>query len=272
MSASTPERKKAIVSATRAGNSATAAGAMQVKTSPATARAGSVAATTAATVLVIEDEPAIQELIQLTLQQAGYRVLQAHNAESAVKMIRAVLPHIIVLDWNLPGMQGIDFCHNLRTERRTQSVPVIMLSGRVSEADKLAGFDAGADDYMTKPFSPRELTARVGVLLRNAAPQLSDIAVEVRGLRIDPVRRRVSGGGHTLNLNPTEFRLLHFLMTHGNRVYSRAQLLDKVWGDHVYVEERTVDVHIRRLRKALATSGHENLIETVRGSGYRFAL
>jgi len=224
----------------------------------------------AATILVVEDEPAIQELIKLNLEQAGYRVVQALDAEAAAHRVRAELPHLVILDWNLPGMQGIDYCRNIRTDRRTQAIPVIMLTGRVSEADKLAGFEVGADDYMTKPFSPRELAARIGVLLRNAAPQLSDTAVEVHGLRIDPVRRRVSGGGHTLQLNPTEFRLLHFLMTHRNRVYSRAQLLDKIWGDHVYVEERTVDVHIRRLRKALAASGHENLIETVRGSGYRF--
>ena len=225
----------------------------------------------AATILVVEDEPAIQELIKLNLEQAGYRVVQAFDAEGAATRVRAELPHLIVLDWNLPGMQGIDYCRNIRVDRRTQAIPVIMLTGRTAEADKLAGFDVGADDYVTKPFSPRELAARIGVLLKNAAPQLSDAAVEARGLRIDPVRRRVSGGGHTLQLNPTEFRLLHFLMTHRNRVYSRAQLLDKIWGDHVYVEERTVDVHVRRLRKALAESGHEQLIETVRGSGYRFA-
>ena len=225
----------------------------------------------AATILVVEDEPAIQELIKLNLEQAGYRVVQAFDAEGAATRVRAELPHLIVLDWNLPGMQGIDYCRNIRADRRTQAIPVIMLTGRTAEADKLAGFDVGADDYVTKPFSPRELAARIGVLLKNAAPQLSDAAVEARGLRIDPVRRRVSGGGHTLQLNPTEFRLLHFLMTHRNRVYSRAQLLDKIWGDHVYVEERTVDVHVRRLRKALAESGHEQLIETVRGSGYRFA-
>jgi len=225
----------------------------------------------AATILVVEDEPAIQELIKLNLEQAGYRVVQAFDAEGAATRVRAALPHLIVLDWNLPGMQGIDYCRNIRADRRTQAIPVIMLTGRTAEADKLAGFDVGADDYVTKPFSPRELAARIGVLLKNAAPQLSDAAVEARGLRIDPVRRRVSSGGHTLQLNPTEFRLLHFLMTHRNRVYSRAQLLDKIWGDHVYVEERTVDVHVRRLRKALAESGHEQLIETVRGSGYRFA-
>ena len=225
----------------------------------------------AATILVVEDEPAIQELIKLNLEQAGYRVVQAFDAEGAASRVRAELPHLVILDWNLPGMQGIDYCRNIRADRRTQAIPVIMLTGRAAEADKLAGFDVGADDYVTKPFSPRELAARIGVLLKNAAPQLSDAAVEARGLRIDPVRRRVSGGGHTLQLNPTEFRLLHFLMTHRNRVYSRAQLLDKIWGDHVYVEERTVDVHVRRLRKALAESGHEQLIETVRGSGYRFA-
>ena len=225
----------------------------------------------AATILVVEDEPAIQELIKLNLEQAGYRCLQAFNAQQAAAMVRAELPHLVILDWILPGQPGIEFGRNLRSDKRTSAIPIIMLSARVTEQDKLAAFDMGADDYVTKPFSPRELSARIGVLLRNTAPQLSDTAVEANGLRIDPVRRRVSGGGHTLNLNPTEFRLLHFMMTHRNRVYSRAQLLDKVWGDHVYVEERTVDVHIRRLRKALASSGHEHLIETVRGSGYRFS-
>lgn len=271
MPTTAPDRRKKAAGPGANADAPAMAAARQGTPAPGAA-GNSVAAITAATVLVVEDEPAIQELIQLNLQQAGYRVLQAHTAEAATKLIRAALPHIVVLDWQLPGMQGTDFCHSLRNERRTQSIPVIMLSGRVSEADKLAGFDAGVDDYMTKPFSPRELTARIGVLLRNAAPQLSDIVVEVRGLRVDPVRRRVSGGGHNLSLNPTEFRLLHFLVTHGDRVYSRAQLLDKVWGDHVYVEERTVDVHIRRLRKALSLSGHDHLIETVRGTGYRFML
>ncbi len=225
----------------------------------------------AATILVVEDEPAIQELIKLNLEQAGYRILQAFNAQQASAMVRAELPHLVILDWILPGQPGIEFGRGLRGDKRTVSIPIIMLSARAAEQDKLAAFEMGADDYVTKPFSPRELSARIGVLLRNAAPQLSDTAVEYRGLRIDPVRRRVIGSGLSLNLNPTEFRLLHFMMTHRNRVYSRAQLLDKVWGDHVYVEERTVDVHIRRLRKALAQSGHEHLIETVRGSGYRFS-
>jgi two-component system phosphate regulon response regulator PhoB len=227
----------------------------------------------AATILVVEDEPSIQQLIKLNLEQAGYRVLQALDAEQASDMVRAELPHLVVLDWILPGQNGLEFGRSLRGDRRTQTIPIIMLSARVAEPDKLAGFEMGADDYLTKPFSPRELTARIGVLLRNAAPQLSDSAIEAGGLRIDPVRRRVTSisGTETIHLNPTEFRLLHFMVTHRNRVYTRAQLLDKVWGDHVYVEERTVDVHIRRLRKALSASGHEHLIETVRGTGYRFA-
>jgi two-component system phosphate regulon response regulator PhoB len=225
----------------------------------------------AATILVVEDEPAIQELIKLNLEQAGYRIRQAFNAQQASAMVRAELPHLVILDWGLPGLPGIEFGRSLRGDRRTQTIPIIMLSARVSEKDKLAGFEMGADDYITKPFSPRELAARIGVLLRNASPQLSDSVVEAAGLRIDPVRRRVTSGIHTIHLNPTEFRLLHFLMTHRNRVYTREQLLDKVWGDHVYVEERTVDVHVRRLRKNLADCGHDQLIETVRGSGYRFA-
>jgi two-component system phosphate regulon response regulator PhoB len=224
----------------------------------------------AASILVVEDERAIQELIKLNLEQAGYRILQAFDAKQASAMVRAELPHLVILDWILPGLPGIEFGRSLRGDRRTQAIPIIMLSARVSEQDKLAGFEMGADDYITKPFSPRELAARVGVLLRNASPQLSDSVVEAGGLRIDPVRRRVSSGVHTIPLNPTEFRLLHFLMTHRNRVYTREQLLDKVWGDHVYVEERTVDVHVRRLRKNLTECGHDQVIETVRGSGYRF--
>jgi two-component system phosphate regulon response regulator PhoB len=231
---------------------------------------GSKGSNMAATILVVEDEPAIQELIKLNLEQAGYRVLQAYSAEEASTMVRAELPHLVILDWVLPGKAGLDFGRSLRGDQRTGAIPIIMLSARVTEKDKLAGFDMGADDYITKPFSPRELAARIAVLLRNTAPQLSDTAVEAGGLRIDPVRRRVSSGVHTIHLNATEFRLLHFLMTHRNRVYSRAQLLDKIWGDHVYVEERTVDVHIRRLRAALEGSGNHERVETVRGTGYRF--
>ncbi len=225
----------------------------------------------AATILVVEDEPAIQELITLNLEQLGYVSLQAVDAEQALDLVREELPDLILLDWMLPGMSGVDLARRLRADRRTHDVPIIMLTARAEEQDKLVGLESGADDYITKPFSPRELNARIKALLRRRAPQATDDAVETAGLRLDPVSHRVSGNGATVTLGPTEFRLLHFLMTHPERVYARAQLLDQVWGDHVFVEERTVDVHIRRLRKALEASGHDRLIDTVRGAGYRFS-
>ncbi len=225
-----------------------------------------------ATILVVEDEPAIQELVACNLEIAGHRALRADSAEQALKMVREELPDLIVLDWMLPGINGIEFAHRLRTEKRTQAVPLIMLTARAEELDKLVGLETGADDYITKPFSPRELNARVKAVLRRRRPQATDDIVEVAGLQIDPASHRVTGNGTLLQLGPTEFRLLHFLMTHAERVYTRAQLLDQVWGDHVFVEERTVDVHIRRLRKVLEPSGHDKLIQTVRSSGYRFSV
>jgi len=224
-----------------------------------------------ATILVVEDEPAIQELITCNLELAGHRALRADNAEQAFDRLREELPDLVILDWMLPGQSGIDFARRLRAERRTQDVPVIMLTARADEQDKLLGLETGADDYVTKPFSPRELNARVKAVLRRRAPQATDDAVEFAGLRIDPATRRVTAAGHTVAIGPTEFRLLHFFMTHTDRVYGRSQLLDQVWGDHVFVEERTVDVHIRRLRKALEPSGHDRLTETVRSAGYRFS-
>ncbi|HSN41076.1 MAG TPA: phosphate regulon transcriptional regulator PhoB [Burkholderiales bacterium] len=224
-----------------------------------------------ATILVVEDEPAIQELISYNLELAGYQVLRAESAEQALEMVRTALPDLVVLDWMLPGMSGIDFARRLRADRRTRSVPLIMLTARADEQDKLAGLETGADDYLTKPFSPRELNARVKAVLRRRAPEVTDDAVEVAGLWLDPASHRVLGNQKPLALGPTEFRLLHFLMTHTERVYSRAQLLDQVWGDHVFVEERTVDVHVRRLRKALEATGHDHLIRTVRSAGYRFS-
>jgi two-component system phosphate regulon response regulator PhoB len=224
-----------------------------------------------ATILVVEDEPAIQELITLNLEQSGYSPLRANDAEQAIDLVRDELPDLVLLDWMLPGMSGIEFARRLRADRRTQGVPIIMLTARAEEHDKLAGLENGADDYITKPFSPRELNARIRALLRRRAPQATDDTVEASGLKLDPVSHRVSGNGTLLTLGPTEFRLLHFMMTHPERVYSRAQLLDHVWGDHVFVEERTVDVHIRRLRKALEQTDHDRLIDTVRGAGYRFS-
>jgi two-component system phosphate regulon response regulator PhoB len=224
-----------------------------------------------ANILVVEDEPAIQELLALNLEHAGHHVLRARDAEQASELVRHALPDLILLDWMLPGQSGASFARRLRQDDRTKQVPIIMLTARGQEQDKVAGLDAGADDYVTKPFSPRELLARIKAVLRRRAPQLTDEPIEIGGLRLDPATHRVSAGGTQLELGPTEFRLLHFLMAHPERVHSRAQVLDQVWGDHVFVEERTVDVHIRRLRKALEPTGHDRLIETVRGSGYRLA-
>jgi two-component system phosphate regulon response regulator PhoB len=223
-----------------------------------------------ATVLVVEDEPQIQELVAVNLEHSGHKVLRAASAEEAEAAIRNALPDVLVLDWMLPGESGLAFARRLRADERTRELPILMLTARAMEQDKLSGLDAGADDYLTKPFSPRELAARIKAVLRRRAPQLSGDAVEAEGLRLDPGTRRVSAQGKRVELSPSEFRLLHFLMTHPERVYSRAQLLDHVWGDHVFIEERTVDVHIRRLRKALEPSGHDRLIDTVRGSGYGF--
>ena len=221
-----------------------------------------------ASVLVVEDEPNIQELVAVNLEHAGHRVARAASAEEAEASIRSALPDVLVVDWMLPGESGLAFVRRLRADPRTRDLPILMLTARAMEADKLLGLEAGADDYLTKPFSPKELAARIKAVLRRRAPELSEDAVEIEGLRLDPASRRVSAGAHRLALSPSEFRLLHFLMTHPGRIYSRAQLLDRVWGDHVFIEERTVDVHIRRLRKALAPSGHDRLIDTVRGAGY----
>ena len=225
----------------------------------------------AATILVVEDEPAIQELIAYNLKQAGHQPLRADNAEQAMNLVQNALPDLVLLDWMLPGLSGIDFARRLRTDKRTRMVPIIMLTARSDEQDKLTGLDAGADDYITKPFSPRELNARIKAVLRRRAPQMTDDVVQLGGLKLDPASHRISGNGEPVILGPTEFRLLHFLMTHPERVHSRTQLLDQVWGDHVFVEERTVDVHIRRLRKALEPTRLDRLVQTVRGTGYRFS-
>ncbi len=224
----------------------------------------------ASTILVVEDEPAIQELISVNLSFAGHKVLRALDAEQAKVLINAELPDLILLDWMLPGSTGLNLARNLRGSERTREIPIIMLTAKSSEADKVEGLESGADDYITKPFSPKELMARIKAVLRRRAPQLTDDEIEISGLKLDPVSHRITGNGANLPLGPTEFRLLHFFMTHPERVFTRGQLLDQVWGDHVFLEERTVDVHIRRLRKALEPSNHHNLVETVRGSGYRF--
>ncbi len=222
------------------------------------------------TILVVEDEPAIQELIAVNLSFAGHKTLRASDTEQATTLIRAELPDVVILDWMLPGNSGLSFARQLRADERTKDVPIIMLTARTEEDDKITGLEAGADDYVTKPFSPKELVARIKAVLRRRAPQLTDDAVEVAALRLDPATHRVTAHGKPVDMGPTEFRLLHFFMTHAERVHSRTQLLDQVWGDHVFVEERTVDVHIKRLRAALAPSGHDKHVETVRGAGYRF--
>ena len=222
------------------------------------------------TILVVEDEPAIQELLVINLKHAGFVVVQASSAEEAESAIRTALPDLVVLDWMLPGQSGITLAKKLRGDKRTSEIPIIMLTARAHEEDKIQGLDAGADDYVTKPFSPKELVARVRAVLRRRAPHLASEVINIGDLQLDPATHRVQAGNQTVDLGPTEFRLLIFFMTHTERVYTRAQLLDEVWGDHVYIDERTVDVHIRRLRVALEPSGHHERVETVRGTGYRF--
>lgn len=221
-------------------------------------------------VLVVEDEAAIAELIALNLRHAGFDVTVAHDGDSAQAEVDKVLPDLVLLDWMLPGASGLTLAKRWRGAQRTKDLPVIMLTARAEETDKVAGLDAGADDYLTKPFSTQELMARVRAVLRRKAPQALDSAVEMNGLRLDPGTRRVSCHEQDVKIGPTEFKLLHFFMTHPERVHSRAQLLDRVWGDHVFIEERTVDVHVKRLREALTPVQRSQMIETVRGAGYRF--
>jgi two-component system phosphate regulon response regulator PhoB len=225
----------------------------------------------AATILIVEDDPAIRELLIINLEASAHRVMEAGSAEEAEQLIVHNLPDLILLDWMLPGRSGPQFAQRIRMAERTKDVPIIMLTARTDEQDRVTGLEIGADDYMVKPFSPRELIARIKAVLRRRKPQLTEDKVDVKGLVLDPVTHRVTAGGTAVNIGPTEFRLLHFFMTHPERVHSRSQLLDKVWGDHVFVEERTVDVHIRRLRSVLELTGHDSLIQTVRGSGYRFS-
>ena len=224
-----------------------------------------------ANVLIVEDESPILELLALNISQAGYNPLRAISAEHAEKLINEALPDIILLDWMLPGMSGIDFAKKLRSNALTKTIPIIMLTARSDELDKVKGLEVGADDYITKPFSPRELNARIKAVLRRKAPELTEDLLKINGLELDPVSHRVSGNNKPLEMGPTEFRLLHFFMSNPERVYSRSQLLDKVWGSQIFIEDRTVDVHIRRLRNILTKSQHEGLIQTVRGSGYRLS-
>jgi len=225
-----------------------------------------------AKILIVEDEPAIQELLAFNVTQVGYQALRADDADSAWQQIDECLPDLILLDWMLPTTSGVVMAKQLRADARTGDIPIIMLTARGDEHDKVQGLEAGADDYITKPFSPRELMARIRAVLRRHLPKIPDEVVIVGDLELSPVSHRVMAAGKEITLGPTEFRLLHFLMTHPERVYSRIQLLEQVWGSQVFVEERTVDVHIRRLRAALEARGTDKFIQTVRGSGYRFSV
>ena len=225
-----------------------------------------------AKILIVEDEPAIQELLAFNVTQAGFQALRAEDADSAWQQIRSNAPDLILLDWMLPNTSGVILAKQLRSDARTKDIPIIMLTARGEERDKVLGLESGADDYITKPFSPRELMARIRAVLRRHVPQMPDEVVAAGGLELLPASHRVTARDATIELGPTEFRLLHFFMTHAERVYSRTQLLDQVWGTQVFVEERTVDVHIRRLRAALEPAEMDSLIQTVRGSGYRFSV
>ena len=229
------------------------------------------ATTMNASILVVEDEPAIQELIRVNLEDAGFSVRAAEDAESAQEQIRNALPDLVLLDWMLPGQSGLALARSLRGDARTRELPIIMVTARGDETDRVAGLEAWVDDYVTKPFSPRELKARIKSVLRRRSPEAAQEQLSVGPLALDPTTHRVTVRGEPAQVGPTEFRLLKFLMARPERVHSRTQLLDKVWGDHVYIEERTVDVHIRRLRLALEPLGCAGMIETVRGSGYRLA-
>jgi two-component system phosphate regulon response regulator PhoB len=220
-------------------------------------------------VLIVEDEAAIAELIAVNLRHNGFQPIWVEDGTAAQRELDAVLPDVILLDWMLPGSSGVQLAKQWRSHPRSKSIPILMLTARGDEPDKVQGLDAGADDYITKPFSPQELLARIRAVLRRRAPEQVGDSVEIGDLALDAGTHRVSYAGQELKLGPTEFRLLHYLMKHAERVHSRAQLLDKIWGDHVYIEERTVDVHIKRLRAALGAGGE--MIETVRGSGYRIS-
>lgn len=225
-------------------------------------------------ILIVEDEPAIAELIAVNLSHAGFDVERAFQADQALHMMKEAMPELLILDWMLPGKSGVQFAKELRINPKTIALPILMLTAKGEEADKVLGLDAGADDYVTKPFSPKELIARVKALLRRQMPPTDDAPLVVGPLNLDPVTHRLMAmlpntDSQSIPLGPTEFRLLHFLMSNPERVHSRSALLDRVWGNEVYIEERTVDVHIKRLRAALAPAKCDNTIETVRGSGYR---
>jgi len=224
-------------------------------------------------VLLIEDEAAIREMLRFALQQAEYEVLQSETAQQATDILAKESVDLILLDWMLPGISGVELCKRLKKDNNYKKIPIIMLTARAEEDDKIQGLNAGADDYLTKPFSPRELMARINAVLRRSNNQKVDEKIlEFDGLVLNDSSHRITGNQKTIDLGPTEYRLLHFLMSNAERVFSRAQLLDNVWGNNVYVEERTVDVHVRRLRKSLEATNHDHLVQTVRGAGYRFSV
>ena len=222
-------------------------------------------------ILVVEDEAAIREMLNFSLGKAGFNVHEAADARQAQDLMSKTVPDLVLLDWMLPGISGVDLANKLRQVKRTHRVPIIMLTARGEEENKIKGLEAGADDYVTKPFSTRELIARINAVLRRSVGDTDGDVLEAGILKLDTVGHRVTVNNQPLELGPTEFRLLHFFMTHAERVFSRSQLLDQVWGDHVYIEERTVDVHIRRLRRALEEHDCDKFIQTVRGAGYRFS-
>lgn len=222
-------------------------------------------------VLVVDDEAPIREMLVFVLEQNGFQAIEAEDYDSAIAAMVEPYPDMVLLDWMLPGGSGIQIAKKFKQNEHTRQIPIIMLTARGEEEDKVRGLEVGADDYVTKPFSPKELMARIKAVIRRVSPTSLEEAIEVHGLRLDPISHRVTSEGNELDMGPTEFRLLHFFMTHPERVYSREQLLDHVWGTNVYVEDRTVDVHIRRLRKAIGPLGHDCLVQTVRGAGYRFS-
>lgn len=224
-----------------------------------------------ANILIVEDEAAIREMVAMALPRGDYSVHQADSGERGLAVLEELIPDLVLLDWMLPGMSGLDFARRLKKHSAYREIPIIILTARGEEEDKVRGLEVGADDFVTKPFSPRELLARIKAVLRRSAPVADEERIEVDGLALDPVAHRAWIGEDALEIGPIEFRLLRFFMTHPDRVFSREQLLDNVWGANVYVEERTVDVHVRRLRKAIAGRGHDRLIQTVRGTGYRFS-
>ncbi len=222
-------------------------------------------------ILIVEDEAAIREMLGYTLVKNGFNFEEANDAEAADTLISSDPPDLILLDWMLPGTSGVDFARRLRARAETREIPIIMLTAKGEEGDKIRALDLGADDYVTKPFSTRELVARIKAVLRRSPQDKKSGLVQVKGLTLDPDTYRVTANDQAVDISPTEFRLLHFFISHPERVYTRTQLLDQVWGQNVYVEERTVDVHIRRLRQSLARHGYDSFIQTVRSVGYRFS-